>query len=68
MCLACVMRPDPGPVTAARQSRSSCSRHEARSTMSCSSSSGPGPSAFRQSPHARADAGTLWGARSLHGL
>jgi hypothetical protein len=26
--------------------------------MSCSSSSGSGPSAFRQSPHARADAGT----------
>ena len=46
------------PVMTARQSRSWCSRQEARSTMSCSSSSGSGPSAFRQSPHARADAGT----------
>jgi hypothetical protein len=46
------------PVMTARQSRSWCSCQEARSTMSCSSSSGSGPSAFRQSPHARADAGT----------
>ena len=45
------------PMMTARQSRSSCSAHEARSTMSCSSSSGSGPSAFRQSPSARADAG-----------
>ena len=46
------------PMMTARQSRSSCSRHDARSTMSRSSSSGSGPSAFRQSPSARADAGT----------
>ena len=46
------------PMMTARQSRSSCSAQEARSTMSRSSSSGSGPSAFRQSPHARADAGT----------
>ncbi len=45
------------PVMTARQSRSSCSRCDARSTMSRSSSSGSGPSAFRQSPIARADAG-----------
>ena len=45
------------PMMTARQSRSSCSAHEARSTMSCSSSSGSGPSAFRQSPSARSDAG-----------
>jgi hypothetical protein len=44
------------PMMTARQSRSSCSCHDARSTMSCSSSSGSGPSAFRQSPSARSDA------------
>ena len=46
------------PMMTARQSRSSCSAQEARSTMSRSSSSGSGPSALRQSPHARSDAGT----------
>ena len=46
------------PMMTARQSRSSCSCHEARSTTSRSSSSGSGPSAFRQSPSARSDAGT----------
>ena len=45
------------PMMTARQSRSSCSGHDARSTMACSSSSGSGPSAFRQSPSARSDAG-----------
>ncbi len=45
------------PATTDRQSRSSCSACEARSTMSRSSPSGSGPSAFRQSPTARADAG-----------
>ena len=44
------------PTVTARQSRSSCSCHAARSTMACSSSSGSGPSAFRQSPSARSDA------------
>ena len=45
------------PMMTARQSRSWCSCHEARSTTSRSSSSGSGPSAFRQSPSARSDAG-----------
>ncbi len=49
------------PMFTARQSRSWCSAHDARSTMSRSSSSGSGPSALRQSPHARSDA-------AAHGL
>ena len=44
-------------VTAPGQPRPRCSRHAEPSTRSRSSSSGTGPSAFRQSPAARADAG-----------
>ncbi|HET9970384.1 MAG TPA: hypothetical protein VFQ68_19275 [Streptosporangiaceae bacterium] len=44
-------------VTAPGQPRPWCSRHAEPSTRSRSSSRGTGPSAFRQSPAARADAG-----------
>ena len=44
-------------VTAPGQPRSRCSRQAEPSTRSRSSSRGTGPSAFRQSPAARADAG-----------
>ena len=44
-------------VTAPGQPRPWCPRHADPSTRSRSSSSGTGPSAFRQSPAARADAG-----------
>src|SRR2546429_3204224 len=44
-------------VTAPGQPAPACSRQAAPSTRSRSSSRGAGPSAFRQSPAARADAG-----------